>query len=587
MLPTSNQPISIDYDPTGNKFLIDSPFYMLEHIRGIPNRKWDAKRKIWTAPCIRANVEYVRDALLNLGARFTASAQREYTKILTDLSQQKRTTTSKFPVNYPFKRKPMPHQLVGLDYTYELKACALFMDMGTGKTLVTINKAACHVLEGLVDRLVIVCPKPIRKTWEREFGLDCPVPYDLMLLDPGNAKAFDKWNTKPHEFKVLVASIDSVGVGNGFEMIKRFMGCSTRVMMAVDESSKIKTHNAQRSKKCVELGKYANYRLIMNGTPIANGPMDLFMQFEFIDSSILGIGDFYSFRNRYAVMGGYENKEIIGYQNMNELIQIITPFVFQVRKKDVLLDLPPKQYVRREIELTSEQRALYREITKRRAIGELGSGTELVAKNALELMLRQQEITGGFVSYQLPMDDEGDTPKYARRAIVGRNPKLDDLMEVVEEIGDAQLIVWAVFNEEIDLIVSTLRRKYGHDSVIECHGRVDEHKRQHDIDEVFQKGLARFCVGNAATGGMGLTMTAATYEYYFGNTFKFIDREQSEDRAHRKGQTAQVTIIDAVAVNTTDEITVDALSMKKDVSEYVRENIDNQRVRDLLQGTVS
>ena len=120
----------------------------------------------------------------------------------------------------------------------------------------------------------------------------------------------------------------------------------------------IKNHAAQRSKVCVRLGLSAQYKLIMTGTPVANGPMDVFMQFEFLDPNILGVGDFYSFRNRYAIMGGYDDKQVIGYQNMPELIELMSPFVFQVRKSDVLTELPPKVYQVREVEMTEEQRRM-------------------------------------------------------------------------------------------------------------------------------------------------------------------------------------------------------------------------------------
>ena len=140
-------------------------------------------------------------------------------------------------------------------------------------------------------------------------------------------------------------------------------------------------------------------------------------------------------------------------------------------------------------------------------------------------------------------------------------------------------IIWCAFREEIAIVSEALRKEYGEDQVVELHGDVDEAARDYNVNTAFQSGAARFLVGNTATGGMGLTMHKAENEIYFSNSFNYTDREQSEERAfgpHKKNGTV---IIDIVAENTVDEHILEALTQKKDVSEYVRSTIDTLKVK--------
>jgi SNF2 family DNA or RNA helicase len=315
----------------------------------------------------------------------------------------------------------------------------------------------------------------------------------------------------------------------------------------------------------------------MTGTPIANGPMDVFMQFEFLDSNIIGIGDFYSFRNRYAIMGGYEQKEIVGYQNMSELIELVSPFVYQVRKSEVLSELPPKVYETRQVSMNDEQRRLYKDVAKRdKAV----SGDRGIAVNTvLERMLRLQEITGGVITFERNPDIH-DPRKFVHDRIPGTNPKVEELLNIADE-NPVSTIVWCRFIEEIRMVVEALRAKFGN-TVVEIHGGVSEADRDRNVFELFQNKKARFLVGNAATGGVGLNMTAAELVVYYSNSFNFVEREQSEDRAHRIGQTKSVTYIDLICEGTVDDVVVTALRDKKNVSEFVRTSINTANENTLL-----
>ena len=574
MLQTSRQNIDITYDPKSGRFIIVSPPWSIDHIRAIPNRRWDAKRRVWTAPALRTNAAYMLDRFPN---QFWS--KEAYDVARNAVQVKSIAPIAEFPSTYPFKTQPRAYQLKALSYSWKKESFAYYMDMGTGKTKTSIDLFSAYHMEGDVDRLLVVTKFSTRMNWEREFAIHCPVPYEVMVLDTTKPKIFDAFNTSTTDaLKVLIVGTESLAAGSAATYAERFVNTSTRVGMIVDEAHMIKTHNAVRAKNAVKIGRGAKYKLVMTGTPIANAPLDLYMQFEFLDENIIGSGDFFSFRNRYAVMGGFEGKQIIGYQNMEELIELVSPYVYQVRKSEVLTELPPKVYEIREVQFNEEQKSLYTDIAKknRAVVGDRG----LTVNTVLERMLRLQEICGGIVTFERN-PDLFNPSKYEHSRIPGRNPKVEELLSIAEEY-QVSTIVWCRFIEEIHMVSEALRAKYGHDQVVEIYGQVSEKDRDHNVQELFQKKKARFLVGNAATGGTGLNMTAAELVVYFSNSFNYVERDQSEDRAHRIGQTKSVLYIDLVMEKSVDGAILSALQDKKNVSEFVRESINSKNVEALI-----
>lgn len=576
MNPSSSQnsDVKIDFNVKTSRFIITSPPWMVDRIRQIPNRRWDARNHVWTAPALRANSEFL---LRHFPASAFSSAAEQVARKTVERVRSLQVAT--FPPVYSFKTEPRAYQRKALDCAWDKHAFAFYMDMGTGKTKTSLDLFSAYYLDGKIDRLLIVTKFSTRRNWQDEIGIHCPLEADVQILDTSKPKVFEQWNTTVDgRLKILIVGTESLAAGGAFGLAMKFVSVSIKAGMIVDEAHMIKTHNAVRSKNCVKLGLECKYRVVMTGTPVANGPMDVFMQFEYLDPNIIGVGDFYSFRNRYAVMGGFEGRQIIGYQNLEELIELVSPYVYQVRKDEVLKELPPKIFETRTVEMTDEQRRLYKEIAKRdRAVsGDRG----ITVKTVLERMLRLQEIAGGIITYERN-PDMFDSQKFEHCRIPGKNPKVEELLSIADESG-VSTIVWCRYIEEIRMVSEALRERYGTDSVVEIHGGISEDDRHHNVRELFQSKRARFLVGNAATGGVGLNMTAAELVVYFSNSFSFTDREQSEDRAHRIGQTKSVTYIDLIADGTVDEIVVKALRSKKDVSEFVRSSIDSRNENTLL-----
>ena len=472
---------------------------------------------------------------------------------------------TQFLATYPFKNKPFVHQQVYLQRFWEYPVAALFADMGTGKSFMLINNVAMLYDKGRLNGFLIVAPKGVYRNWfDTEIPKHLPshVVYRMALWSPSprkaEQKAMDELFTVTEDLKILVMNIEAFSTAKGTAYAKRFL-LVHNAMMAVDESTTIKTPGSARSKNTEKVGRGARFRRILTGSPVTKSPMDLYQQCAFLSDNCLDVSSYYVFQARYAVtverqLNTHTFKQIVGYRRLDELKEKLDRFAFRVKKEECL-DLPDKLYVKREVDLTPEQQKAYNEM-RTLALAQVSGGL-VSTVNALTQLMRMHQIVCGHVKL-----DDGtvvDLP----------NKRLDELLSVVEET-DGKLIIWANYRHDIEAIKLALSKEYGMNAVGMYYGDTDMDERKRVLEE-FQNpdsGM-RFFVGNPSTGGYGLTLTAASTMVYYSNSFDLEKRLQSEDRAHRIGQTKNVTYIDLIAVGTVDEKIVKALRAKIDIATQV------------------
>ena len=472
---------------------------------------------------------------------------------------------TQFLSTYPFKNKPFVHQQAYLQRFWEYPVAALFADMGTGKSFMLINNVAMLYDKGKLNGFLIVAPKGVYRNWfDTEIPKHLPshVVYRMALWSssPRKAeqKALDELFTVTEDLKILVMNIEAFSTAKGTAYARRFL-LVHNAMMAVDESTTIKTPGSARSKNTEKVGRGARFRRILTGSPVTKSPMDLYQQCAFLSDGCLDVSSYYVFQARYAVtierqLNTHTFKQIVGYRRLDELKEKLDRFAFRVKKEECL-DLPEKLYVKREVDLTPEQQKAYNEM-RTLALAQVSGGL-VSTVNALTQLMRMHQIVCGHVKL-----DDGtviDLP----------NKRLDELLSIVEET-DGKLIIWANYRHDIEAIKLALSKEYGMNSVGMYYGDTDMDERKRVLEE-FQNpdGEMRFFVGNPSTGGYGLTLTAASTMVYYSNSFDLEKRLQSEDRAHRIGQTKNVTYIDLIAVGTVDEKIVKALRAKIDIATQV------------------
>jgi SNF2 family DNA or RNA helicase len=462
-------------------------------------------------------------------------------------------------MNYKFKSKPFAHQSKALEMSWDKEVFAYFMEMGTGKSKVLIDNIAMLFNAGKINGALIIAPKGVYKNWfDSEIPNHMPDYIEkkvgLWRTDP-NAKDLKPLFSTGAELHILIMNVEAFSSKKGVDFAKKFLSCHNTII-GIDESTTIKNPQAKRTRAIVELGTKSKYRRILTGSPVTKSPLDLFAQCYFLHPYLLGHESYYTFKVRYAVtkqinVSGRTIQIVVGYRNLGELSEKLKPFSYRVLKDDCL-DLPKKTYTKRIIELTDEQKKVYKTM-KQQAIAFL-NGKMITTATVITQMMRLHQITCGHFK-----SDDGTIQTI-------KNNRIDQLMEVLEEM-EGKAVIWAHYRYDIQSIVETVSKKYGENSVVTYYGDTSTDDRQKAIKKIQDpKSPVRFIVGTPQTGGYGITLTGASTMIYYSNGYDLEKRQQSEARIDRIGQEKPMTYIDIIAEGTVDDKIVQSLRKKVNIA---------------------
>jgi len=469
--------------------------------------------------------------------------------------------------------------------------------MGTGKTITSIAIAGKLYLDNLITRALIVAPLSIVGVWDEEFSKFADFPYKLAVLNGSGAKKAEtlksltgqglKGNNSTREIEPLQIAV--VNYESAWRLEKELAAWLTQgggSVVICDEGHKIKSHNISASKAMHRIGARADYRLLLTGTVITNKAIDVFSQYKFLNPAIFG-NSFYSFRNRYFDMVGYGQHTPVLKKSMEpELMRKMHSIAFRATKAECL-DLPAMTDIVRTVELEPAAMKVYRDLVKE-SFAELGNDREVTATNILTRLLRLSQLTGGFIG-DAPSPtaaggrgregEEGRQPGEFRsgseKGDLGCNPsrngitnisraKLNALSDILEEAQNEgrKLVVIARFVPEIKAICSMLEKsKIGYTLIM---GGVTD--REEQVSRFQNDPNCTVFVGQIATAGLGITLTAASTLVFYSTDYSMSNHEQARARIHRVGQKENCTYIYLTAKGTVDEKVLKALKNKADLA---------------------
>lgn len=468
--------------------------------------------------------------------------------------------------------RPYDHQTRALAASAGRTAFAYFMEMGTGKSRVLLDDAARAWAAGEIDRLVVVAGKGSYANWtnyEIPLHLHPSIPSVVHLwtgADTGRERRL--LNLLECEYttrvlRILVVHAEALSTSErARKMFSQFVGGGP-AMVAVDESTLIKNHESERADFLIRESKTAVHRRILTGYPVTRDPIDLWGQFEFLGTGLLGHHSFYSFRARYAIMRDIQvatsrrdrNGNVVlrktsvpvSFRNLEELAERVAKHAFRVTKEECL-DLPPKIYQYRDVEMTPEQAEHYRTM-RDLSLAQVGDSLS-TAKNALGIVLKLQQILSGYV-----VSDDRVVHELPNR-------RMEALLAAIEETGIRSTIVWCLYRTDLQNVARQLRERYGAASTVTYWGDSTPAEMSGAIER-FQSGDATFFVSTLAKGYRGITLTKARTVVYYSNSIDLEHRVQSEDRAHRIGQHFPVNYVDLRVLGTVDVKIIEALRSKR------------------------
>ena len=534
--------VRIDRD--GSLLLLHTPFALKDNSKSLPGARWDKARKVWTVPATIHSARNVHavfdhtapvwsDAAAALLSESDAVDRAAHHKLIDELPAIPKT-----------KLTPWMHQLRAYHYARELPASMLALDMGTGKT-----KVAIDCITNLDwNCTVILCPHSVVQVWPTEIEKHAARTLRVLALEDGTiAKRAEQVS---QEWRVACATQTPLVIIVNYEAAWRApMDAALLTLpldaVILDESHRIKSPSGRASLYCARLGERARKRMCLTGTPMPHSPLDIYGQFRFLDKGIFGTS-FTLFRARYAIMGGYGNHQVMGYQREEELRAKMYSITYRVKATDVQT-LPETIDVVRPCTLTGKGRALY-DTLKRDFTVSLTAG-DVTTTNALTRLLRLQQITSGHLHTDDGAYEVIDT---AKREV------LSDLLDGLP--ADEPVVIFTRFIHDLTVVhevCADLKR-----NSLELSGRVN-------ALAPWQQGAAPILGVQIQSGGVGVDLTRACHVIYYSLGFSLGDYLQSRKRVHRPGQDRCVRYYHVIAQNTVDQDVYHALETRQNVVELL------------------
>lgn len=532
-------------------------------VKAIGYARWDSAGKSWILPNSTPNLEALKKAFPSLvvGPNLRGENKVE-TENLMEAELRKYIPKQRDVeiTDFKFHTAPQWHQKVTFNFARSLDSSAIFLEQGLGKTKIIIDLVTWRFRKGQVRRSFYVAPNSVVPQWgEDDVRQHLHPDFKGVKILEGSSKQKIKTLEQIYEedeFEGFIIVNFEALLGLETFLLKIQDGKKTKLFqhMNLDESSKIKHATSARSKITWKVGKTLAFRNIMTGTPITQTAEDAFSQYRFLNDRIFGPYAT-AFRGTYLILGGFENRQIVGYRNIGQFFEKL--FSAGIRfTKDMCLNLPAKVYQKRYARLDEDVSKKYKQLEKE-CIAEFG-GKEIAASLVLTKLIKLSQITGGFIYEQ-----DATGAKVATHTFK-TSPKLEVLEEILDEVLPNKIIVWCRFVHELEIITSMIKARMAKEAeagrrlkFAAIHGGVPKEERGKQVSMFQNDPECQIFVGQVTTAGLGITLTAATYVVYYSNTYSLEDRLQSEDRCHRIGQTKSVTYIDILATLHSGKKTID------------------------------
>ncbi len=455
---------------------------------------------------------------------------------------------------YKFKTSPDPHQVLALKKALKAKRYGIFFQQRVGKTKVAIDFCGVKYLSDNARRVLIVSPLSVRSEWVIQIEEHLPLNIQkntLMWIYPDTIKRqnsmYEIINAESLCMNIVIINYDKLST-----QTERLIKWSPDIII-FDESHLLKNPNSKRSKQSYKLAKNTDSILLLTGTPIPKHWYDIFSQFKIMNEHIFG-SKWTTFKNKYAIMGGYMGKEIVGCEDYDEIADKIGKHSIRVLRKDVF-DEPNVEFVTLPVELEPKARKLYDDLRKQFVI-ELEGMHTVTADLAITRLMRLQQLCGGFTT-----TDDGELIKIS-------TAKLDTLKDLVQtkKEGGEQVVIFYRFTAEGDAIRNTLEHVGIKTGVI--NGRVKEDDRT-KIRNMFQAGGLDAIVIQISTGIMGIPLHRAHINIFYSLDFSLSNFQQACDRVMGREQKNDVTNYMLAVDKSVDKKIMKTLKENEDIASTI------------------
>lgn len=464
----------------------------------------------------------------------------------------------RIPKGFEFKEEPFRHQVVTFMYGLFHKDLAILSTMGTGKTYCAINIARYWMQQGEAKKVLIVCPTAVLTNWADEIDMFSNRT-SVVLHHAIREKRLEMFKKKA-DFYII-----------NFEATTRFMKQLLKLnpdIVIFDESSRIANPVAKQTVACTKIASNTKYRYILNGTPIANVPINLWSQFYVLDFGETLFESYNRYRAQYfghftmKVGRRYFRKySVRNKQAMEEIAERIATKSIRYTKEECIKDMPEKTYQVRTINLSKSARKLYDEMLEHAKLELSQIEQNITAEIMLTKFIKALQITSGYVK-----TDEGN---YIQ---MKHNPKMEELKSIIEEVvPESAMVIWCKYLHTIKMVQDMLdKMKLDY---LTIKGEVEDKSA---VAKIFQECTIEeipIMICQIRSGGVGINLHKASYAVFLENEWRLQDRYQAEDRIHRIGQKNICTYIDIVINKSIDQQVLRSIRKNNDIAEYILQRI--------------
>lgn len=567
VLPQAGKTPTVHLGSSG-ALIVSAPYEMRHALAAIPGAKWSPQAVAWVYPASPVTASALH-YLLGHSAIFDQGAAQLAVQgmVVAQSSPSKVAAKAKAgelePLPFETPVKPWAHQLGMVRFAEPLSAAVWNVGMGAGKTA-----AALHLIRlRRHERVLVLAPLSVVPAWAKQAAVHAPGAVRLLALDSGTSQkrareAVAFWQGGSEEKPaIVVVNYECAATPVFMAAAGAMAGLS---LVIADEAHKLKAPNGKQSRAIYHMAKHVPYRLALSGTLFPHSPMDAYGVYRFVDAGIFG-NSFVAFRSRFAVMGGFQMKQVVGYQNREAFAKRIAPVTYEV-SRDVL-DLPETTHMERTFHLDAPSAALYKSL-RDDFVAEVEGGI-VTAQNALSKLLRLSQVASGHVGLDISVADylaSEAQPQRPVREVHRDKEKL--LRELLDEIPDDEaVVVFARFRHDLNQIHSAAEHQGGS---AELSGRRNE------LAAWQAPGGPRVLAAQIQSGAEGVDLTRACYCVFYSLDYSLGRYDQALARVHRPGQTRPVTYAHIVAEGTVDRLVRKALTNRRNVVEDVMAEIRSQ-----------
>lgn len=425
----------------------------------------------------------------------------------------------------------------------------LAMWMGTGK-----SRLGCELaLAERAEQLLILSPLRVVSVWEEQLARFAPGHFQVVALDDRVSSVKEKirlarelytWSEERHHPVAILVNYDSARL----YPFGDWAASHPWSMVIADECHRLKEARGRTSMWAAKLGRVAFRRLGLTGTPMPQIPIDIWGQFRFLDPYHLE-PSYGAFRDRYAVMGGYYDREITGWQHLEELEERFRALAFRVGEE--VLELPPEMDETRTAPLSKEGARIYAEM-EREMLAWIAEGVQVTAANALVRLLRLQQITGGGIE-----DESG------KRHTID-HAKEDLLEELLIDLGEP-VVVFCRFKADLEAVHRAAHR--AERKSLELSGSRDDLRQWQQTPEPVVLAV------QMQAGGVGVDLSRARVAIYYSHGFSLAEYLQSRARVRRPPQTRPCVFYHLQIQDSIDQHVLEAIHARRDLVEAVLDRL--------------